>query len=799
MSDENEKKDPEVQPDAESEKKRISPEAEAVFANQPGGISKSSDERVDEAAETNNSKEQAGHQESAHSEKSESESTEVQPSGSVADRHHAEKSREDAQPPPDIPASHSDKKEEIHHDPQAPQKLGKETSKDRGNGRFLAFIGLGLAGLFILFILLMVLVVAKGDGASPILNAFGLDPNGIKSFLLTIVNVSFGFLSLLFFVIAIIGVFKGLFAKKDDLSGRRRGVWMTVLGVVPLVIVLFVWLFLYNLIGQIQIAAEQVKAEILVTDPTDLSGLQAPLEVTFSSENVIKSLQNKKLPITEVRWDLDGNGEYETVPNDFTISYLYQTRGFYQVGLAVYISGEEAPRTYTYPLSIREAVFEARPSGGIAPLQVQFDASQLITGDTKIKTLDWDFDEDGVYDVSGKDQLRPQHTFQSIGTFRVHLRMVDSNNVVQNYYREIEITKGDQPLISAVIDATPGLTGTAPFAIRFDGGNSQSIKGKIISYEWDFGDGSGLQSGRSVSHTFNRPGNYQVKLTVKDDIDKEVTSSVNVEIKGASAFPEAKIKTDIAPNEDGQIKGEIPFKVTFDASGSSDEDGDIVDYEWDFGDQKSGTGAKVTHTFEAAGAYSVSLTVKDSEEQEDKASIEVVVAEPGVKAVINAEPEEGTAPLNVRFDGSTSSTYEGKIVSYEWDFGDGSPKSITGARITHRYEQVGTYTARLKITTNQNESAITQKVIFVREVPLRACFTPSRTKGKAPLSVTFDAKCSTGTVQKYQWTFGDGDTSESRRPAHTFDEPGSYNVTLEVFDDKNNVSTFDEVIEVGAQ
>jgi len=87
-------------------------------------------------------------------------------------------------------------------------------------------------------------------------------------------------------------------------------------------------------------------------------------------------------------------------------------------------------------------------------------------------------------------------------------------------------------------------------------------------------------------------------------------------------------------------------------------------------------------------------------------------------------------------------------------------------------------------------------LIYVREIPLRACFAPSRYTGTAPLAVTFDSKCSTGAVALYSWDFGDGKTTDTRKPTHTFENPGTYNVTLEVSDDKNNVNTFSDVIVV---
>jgi PKD repeat protein len=347
----------------------------------------------------------------------------------------------------------------------------------------------------------------------------------------------------------------------------------------------------------------------------------------------------------------------------------------YNVGLQVVIEGEAEPREFFYPIAIEVALFDAKPTSGTAPLEVTFDASNLIPDRKKIESLDWDFDGDGIYDITG-DNIRPRYTFEQIGDFNVHLRVVDVNNLVENYYRTIEVISGDRPLLSAAIEATPGLSGLIPLQIRFDGGKSESVKGNITKYEWDFGDGSQIQVGRSVSHIYNTPGFYTVTLTVVEDSGREASTTVEVEAQKISKDPVAKILTDPAHDE-GVLEGVIPFAVSFDASGSADPDEDIVDYEWDMGvDSVTRTGQKVEYTFEAAGTYTVTLLVRDSDDNENETTITVETEEPGVISVIDADPEDGTAPLVVNFDGSASSTFKGKIVSYEWDFGDGSAPTI---------------------------------------------------------------------------------------------------------------------------
>jgi PKD repeat protein len=678
-----------------------------------------------------------------------------------------------------------------------PKKIGKDVTPQKKSGRFLITIGMTLIGLFVMFVVLMVLVIAGGGQNSPVLKSLGINAEGIKSFLLTIINLSFGFLALLFFIFIVIGVFRWLFAKRGDKEARGRGIRMFLLGLIPMVLIMFLWLVLFNFINKIEIVSAIGKEEIIVTDPTDVSNLTAPVEVTFSSENIVKTIQREKGTIVSTQWDLNGDGTYETNTTEYTVSSLYTNKGATNVGLEVTVQGEPKPRTYTYLLNIPNAVFGAEPATGTAPLTVQFDASGLVPAGKTISSFDWDFEgkNNGTYDASGKDQMRPQHTFQQVGKYTTRLRIVDQNNVVENYTRDIDVTLSETPLLSAGIDATPGLSGPIPLQIAFDGSKSQSQKGQITKYDWNFGDGSALQSGRSVPHIYNTPGTYTVTLTVTEDSGKQASTTVQVEAQTIAAPPVAKITTDPAADDKGVVNGMIPFKVSFDGSASTDPDNNIVDYAWDFGDgSPAQSGQKSEYTYEKAGTYTVTLTVGDATKLQNKATITVSVKEPGVQAVIKATPEEGTAPLVIQFDGSGSSTYKGNIVSYEWNFGDNSPTTIQGAQITHKYTNVGTYTVKLKAVTNLNENGTAQKTIYVREVPLKACFTPSRHNGPAPLTVTFDALCSTGAVAKFNWDFGDGGTSDTRKPNHTFDNPGTYNVTLEVSDDKNNVNTFSDVV-----
>jgi MYXO-CTERM domain-containing protein len=127
-------------------------------------------------------------------------------------------------------------------------------------------------------------------------------------------------------------------------------------------------------------------------------------------------------------------------------------------------------------------------------------------------------------------------------------------------------------------------------------------------------------------------------------------------------------------------------------------DGTIVAYDWDYGDGNVGSDVNPTHTYAAAGTFTVTLTVTDNDGATDAAtttcSVEPTPNEPPV-ADPNG-PYSGTAGVPVAFDGSGSYDVDGTIVAYDWDYGDGNVGS--GMNPTHTYAVAGTFTVTLTVT-----------------------------------------------------------------------------------------------------
>src|SRR5207245_6531121 len=115
----------------------------------------------------------------------------------------------------------------------------------------------------------------------------------------------------------------------------------------------------------------------------------------------------------------------------------------------------------------------------------------------------------------------------------------------------------------------------------------------------------------------------------------------------------------------------VAATVTFDGSSSSDPDGAIVSYAWDFGDSTGGSEVMTTHAYPTFGTFNVTLTVTDNESFTATAYRDVVVHAPPA-ASFTTSPSSPVVGATVTFNASASRGPDGKIVTYTWDCGDGS-------------------------------------------------------------------------------------------------------------------------------
>lgn len=161
------------------------------------------------------------------------------------------------------------------------------------------------------------------------------------------------------------------------------------------------------------------------------------------------------------------------------------------------------------------------------------------------------------------------------------------------------------------------------------------------------------------------------------------------------------------------LGGEAPLDVTFDASASTDTDGVITNYHWNFGDAFTGVGQTVIHRFESEGEYTVTLTVTDDDGKTASTSHVIIIDPPNQPPVAHFtfSPTNGLYPLAVTFDASTSTDPDGQIVQYEWDF-DGE-QTGSGPIVTHTFREKGLYTIILTVYDDDDASATASGTVEV--------------------------------------------------------------------------------------
>lgn len=192
----------------------------------------------------------------------------------------------------------------------------------------------------------------------------------------------------------------------------------------------------------------------------------------------------------------------------------------------------------------------------------------------------------------------------------------------------------------------------------FDASSSISPLVEITDYTWVFGNADPISTTETtISHTFTEDGEYDVVLTITDGNSQtgQITKKVTV---AANKLPIASFTSTMAG---------YALSVT---STSTDPDGDLTNYKWNFGDSDTnGSDASTaSHTYTAPGSYPVSLSVVDN----DTATSAIKTVYISTNVVLNPSFTMTQNGLTVSVDASASTSTPGTVYRYEWDWGDDS-------------------------------------------------------------------------------------------------------------------------------
>jgi PKD repeat protein len=451
-----------------------------------------------------------------------------------------------------------------------------------------------------------------------------------------------------------------------------------------------------------------------------------------------------------------------------------QGPGSVALGAALGSTVNTTPLTFSFDDLSVGGTTTAVPTAAIAApsctlLACSFDGTASADTDGSITSYAWSFG-DGT---TGTGSTAP-HTFAASGTYPVTLTVTDDKGAIGTTTRSVTVTDAVGNLPPNAVISAPACTN---LACSFSGSTSSDPDGSIASYAWTFGDG-GTATGATPSHTYAAAGTFTVGLTVTDDKGATGTVSTSVTVSPANVPPTAVISAPACTN----------LACSFSGSTSSDPDGSIASYAWTFGDGGTGTGATPSHTYAAAGTFTVGLTVTDNKGATSATTTSVTVAPANVlpTAVISAP---ACTNLACSFSGSTSSDPDGSIASYAWTFGDGG--TATGATPSHTYAAGGSFAVTLTVTDNRggtNTVSTSVTVAPANVLPTAVISAPACTN----LVCSFSGSTSNdpdGSIASYAWTFGDGGTATGATASHTYAAAGTFAVTLKVTDNRGGTNT----------
>jgi len=322
-----------------------------------------------------------------------------------------------------------------------------------------------------------------------------------------------------------------------------------------------------------------------------------------------------------------------------------------------------------------------------------FNGTNSYDPDKQKLTYAWDFG-----DGQTSDQPIVRHCYDKAGDYTVTLTVTDSSGNLCGDGVATTVVNANFPPTAVAGDDKKACLGDA---IGFDASASQASSGNA-SYVWDFGDGE-TGEGQKISHTYAKPGTYRIRLTVDDK--KGTECSVAQDTTTAVVTERAQVQLADAASTC------IHRNVNFNATGSG-----VSKYTWDFGDGTTWTGgSSANHAYKTSGTFTVRVTAESAGGGDCGVATDSTTVKIFSSPIANAGDNLACCVGKpTSFDGSASSSPDGRALSYHWNFGDG--ESGDGAKVTHAYSKPGSYRVILTVKDDSGSECSQASDSFVANV-----------------------------------------------------------------------------------
>ncbi|RYF23566.1 MAG: PKD domain-containing protein [Flavobacteriales bacterium] len=413
-------------------------------------------------------------------------------------------------------------------------------------------------------------------------------------------------------------------------------------------------------------------------------------------------------------------------------------------------------------------------TSGCGPLEVAFrNTSNVTTG----VTFKWDFGNNTTSTAANPGVI----------TF-----LPDPSGEDKEYTISLEatspcgvFTSTSTVLVSAPPQAifSPNRTnGCAPFTVQF----SNTSPGENNVYFYDFGDGRTLttRSKQTVSHTYQTSvvQDFVVKMIATNDCSTS-ESEYSIRVSPNTITPALVVNGN-------QLSGCAPLSVDFfnNTNGASS-------YKYIFGDggeiiSNTTLPEKQTYVFTRPGVYNVQMLATNGCSVASASQTITVYAQPQI--AFRGNVTRGCSGLSVKFTNTTTGA-----TSYLWEFGDG--ETSREPEPTYVYNgSAGNYSVKLTAFNSQNCPTSVTLTDYIQIVaPPKADFAISPASVISIPDYTFNfTNESTNRAQRYEWNFGDKQTSTQRDPSHKYADTGRFLVTLKTFNEEGCVDSVQKYVQI---
>ena len=406
----------------------------------------------------------------------------------------------------------------------------------------------------------------------------------------------------------------------------------------------------------------------------------------------------------------------------------------------------------------------------------------------------WDFEGDGTFD-QGAASPNVTHTYSLDGTFNAVLEARHANGTRASWTLVVLVIPADLPPTVAIAHPPEGYVATDRLTAVVLTAAVVDPDGTVVLFEWDF-DGDGTFDWSSATtpgtmHLYGLLGDFTSVLRATDDAGGHGEDRLSVQVR------------DIAP------RLRPPANVTSDTSlvelsvSASDPDGEVVGYEWDFGDGSPPlvtAGPNATHDYGLTGRWRAEVLATDNDGGSSSAVLWVEVLPPSGReppTVLAGADVTVRVGETVRFE-ACATAGSAPVAYIAWDLDGDGTDDVQGAVQEHSYGAPGVVVARVTVRDALGLCATATRRVEVLPVanapPVPVPSVEQWVRPGEELAFADLSRDDDGLIVLWQWDFdGDGRfdfaSGSGGSTTHIYVDEGVYAVVLRVTDDRGEVNS----------